>query len=340
MKFSLFMREWLYGEKGYYTDYKEIGKKGDFYTSVSSSPFFGGAVANRFLESLKDGFLSEDCVILEIGAHKGYLLADIVQFIYTLEPKLLKTLRFATLEPRKSLREEQKRYFHESFGKNINFETYSDIAKLRLNNAFIVANEIFDAFECEVVKNSEMLYIKDFTTYFDKQNDYIKDIRKKYSISKGEIAVGYEEFAKNLSNGIDRFEFVTFDYGDKIPRNDFSLRVYHKHNVYPFFALTNFARDNKIPKNINLKTLYKVSDITYDVNFSHLKDAFLQSDIKTISYSTQAKALVDFGLIKLLEILKNNSDEKSYIRELNKVKYLIDPHFLGERFKCMIFRKS
>ena len=41
---------------------------------------------------------------LEIGAHHGYLLADIIQFIYTLKPQLLETLNFAIVENFKSSR--------------------------------------------------------------------------------------------------------------------------------------------------------------------------------------------------------------------------------------------
>ena len=72
------MADWLYGKEGYYTAYRSIGKKGDFYTAVSTSKFFGGAIANHILKRLDEGFLSKDSLICEIGAHHGYLLADII----------------------------------------------------------------------------------------------------------------------------------------------------------------------------------------------------------------------------------------------------------------------
>ncbi len=37
MKFSEYMNEWLYGVDGYYRQFRDIGKDGDFYTAVSSS---------------------------------------------------------------------------------------------------------------------------------------------------------------------------------------------------------------------------------------------------------------------------------------------------------------
>ena len=93
IKFNTYFNNWLYGDGGYYTDFKQIGKSGDFYTSVSSSKFFGGSIAKKLIKTIEDGFLSEDTTIVEIGAHHGYLIADIIQFIYTLKPELLKTLK-------------------------------------------------------------------------------------------------------------------------------------------------------------------------------------------------------------------------------------------------------
>merc|ERR1711879_305032 len=82
LKFSEYFNKWLYGKNGYYANYKEIGKEGDFYTSVSTSSFFGGSIGKRVVDSIKEGTLPKNTTILEIGAHHGYLLADIIQKKY------------------------------------------------------------------------------------------------------------------------------------------------------------------------------------------------------------------------------------------------------------------
>ena len=339
MKFSSFMQEWLYGRDGYYSNFKSIGKEGDFYTAVSVSPFFGGSIAKRVLKIINDGFLPKDTTILEIGAHQGYLLADIVQFIYTLEPKLLDTINFAILEKQENLLKIQKEYMKSSFGDAIKFNYFKSFDEIELDSAFVVSNEIFDAFACEVVKDEKMLCVENFKVDFCGISSYAKKIAKIYGIQKGEVAIGYEEFAFKLSKSIKKFEFVTFDYGEKEIRGDFSLRIYDKHKTYPFFSLTKFAKDKELEKEgIDLKKLFKKSDITYDVNFSHLIDAFSENGIKLVTYKTQNRTLVDFGIIELLEILRKNSSEKVYLNELNKAKVLIDPAFMGDRFKCLIFR--
>ncbi|MCK5111368.1 MAG: SAM-dependent methyltransferase [Arcobacteraceae bacterium] len=334
-KFSQYFQDWLYGKDGYYSNYKTIGKEGDFFTAVSASSFFGGTIGKKVVDTIESGFLPVDTTIVEIGAHHGYLLSDMVQFIYTLKPQLLKTLKFAIVERFEHLRIRQKEYFQECFGDEVQLIHYNDISEVKLDSAFIVANEIFDAFSCELVyttKEDVLQYAvvqNDKIEFIDCEDDDIRDICTKYKITKGEVALGYEEFAKTLNQNIERFEFVTFDYGEKYPRNDFSCRIYEHHNVYPIFD-----------EEISLKELFGKSDITYDVNFTHLIDSFEAVEIKNVQYDTQLKALVDFGIIELLEILHKNVDEKTYLKEANKIKTLLEPTGMGDRFKVAVFRKE
>ncbi len=339
VRFSEYMHAWLYAKDGYYASFKEIGKQGDFYTAVSSSMFFGGSIAKKFLSSVEDGFLSKNSTIIEIGAHKGYLLADIIQFIYTLKPELLESLEFVIVEPFEENQQAQKRYFDESFGDAVKLLHVKSIKEIRSKEAFIVANEIFDSFICSVIYGDKMLFMNQGRAEFGELDLQSKNIADKYGITKGELAVGYEEFAEDLALHVKRYEFVTFDYGDKIPREDFSLRVYDKHQVYPFFTLTDLV-EGELRVKKSLSELFAKSDITYDVNFSHLIGAFEQSGAVLYSYSSQMKALIEFGLIELLEMMQKNSDESSYKKELNRVKTLIDPAFMGERFKMACFRKE
>lgn len=328
MDFSQFFNNWLYGKDGYYTNYRAIGKEGDFYTAVSSSKFFGGSIANRIIKSIDEGFLSSDSIILEIGAHKGYLLADIIEFIYSLRPELLKTLKFSILEPFEHLREAQKEYFKEAFADEIELTHHESFCSLNGESYFIVANEIFDAFPCELIYKGKMATIENDEIKFVKEmSEYLTSVSEKYHIEKGEISIGFEEFAKALKENIKKFEFVTFDYGDLAHRNEFSIRVYQKHLTYPLFD-----------ENLKLKEAYKNSDITYDVNFAHLIDVFEAESIKKIKYATQMVALVDFGLMELLDILKTKVEQRVYLSEVNKIKTLIDPRMMGERFKMVQFR--
>ena len=322
------MQKWLYSDDGYYANFKAIGKGGDFYTAVSVSKFFGGAIAKHLIKLIEDNVLSKDCSIFEIGAHQGYLLADIIEFIYSLKPELLKTLSFNIIEPFENLRKIQKEYFKSSFGDKIELNHFTSLKDVNEKEAFVVANEIFDAFACELIFKGKMAYVDNFKIVWKEMDEDIKKVASKYHQIKGEVAIGYENFAKEMAKAFDRCYFLTFDYGDLEPREDFSIRVYKEHNVYPLFD-----------EDLDIKEFYKKSDITYDVNFSYLIDSFKKAGFKKSSYKTQLVALIDFGILELLEIVKEKKGFNAYIREVNKVKTLINPTIMGERFKMVSFIK-
>ncbi len=329
MRFSQYMQEWLYGESGYYTHYKQIGKEGDFYTSVSSSKFFGGTIAKHIVALVQEGFLDKKSVICEIGAHHGYFLADVVEFLYTLAPELLESLEFVIIERFDALQEQQRNYFLECFGDVVSLKHYKSLRELRCESAFFVANEIFDAFPCELLHNEKIASVVNGKVEFNQEDTHILQKAKKYHKLKGEIAVGYEEFAKEMASASTKFEFISFDYGEMQARPDFSIRIYKNHDVFAFFD-----------EHIDTNTLYQNSDITYDVTFAHVKDAFITAGVELVAFKTQMSALVEMGILDLLEILRQNVDEKIYAQELQKVKLLIMPNFLGERFKMIRFRKQ
>ncbi|PID47254.1 MAG: hypothetical protein CR967_04965 [Proteobacteria bacterium] len=333
--FSLYMKDWLYGENGYYAKMPDIGKKGDFYTSVSTSMFFGGSIAKHLLERIDGGFLSKNVAIVEIGAHRGYLLADMVQFIFTLRPKLLESLKFVVVEPLDAIRAAQKEYFKSCFGDGLEVDIVKDLSLIKVNEAYVVSNELFDAFPCELIYEDKMLYIDSQRAVFGDLSSQARDLAKRYKIKKGEIALGLEKLAKDLGESFGRYEFIGFDYGQMDHRNDMSLRIYKNHHSYPFFELTTHGGNGD-----KFSDFFANSDITYDVHFSQVKDAFEQNGAKMQRFCTQMVALSEFGITDLLEILHKNVDDKTYKIELEKAKQLILPNFLGERFKMIKFIKA
>jgi SAM-dependent MidA family methyltransferase len=329
VRFSHYMSDWLYGEEGYYASYRPIGKKGDFYTAVSTSKFFGGAIANHIIKRLDEGFLRSDSLICEIGAHHGYLLADIIEFLHTLRPQLLQTLRFGIVERFENLRNAQQSYFDESFGNALILEHYSDLSELNEESTFFVANEIFDAFPCELFYKGRVGRVENHEIHFDLEDSKISALAEKYKQDRGEIAVGYEPFAEAMRGASKRFEFMSFDYGELSARSDFSIRLYQEHQTFPLFD-----------EGLNRSVAFGKSDITYDVNFTHVKEAYEAQGIKCAQYATQLVALVEMGILDLLAILKEQAKEEIYIQELEKVKILITPSLMGERFKMIRFVKE
>ncbi len=328
MYFSDYMNEWLYGEEGYYRDFKDIGKAGDFYTAVSTSSFFGASIANHFYKMLKEGTADRNGWLIEVGAHQGYLLCDMIQWLYTCDPTLVQTLKFGIVERQPEVRKAQLAYIAKRFGSDIEVTHFDDISKVEAEYAFVVANEIFDAFPCELIKDGKIAILNDHQIEWEDAPEEILAWAEKHYLKQGEVAVGYEMFAAHMAKGIQKCDFVSFDYGEKYVRNDFSIRVYRKHETFPLFD-----------EALKLSESYKRDDITYDVNFGHVIEAFEGEGFKSVSYETQARALVRFGLIDILEQFARQTSQANYLREADKIKTLISPTIMGDRFKMVHFRK-
>jgi len=328
MYFSEYMNEWLYGDEGYYKQFKAIGKGGDFYTAVSTSRFFGASIANHFYALLKEGIADRNGWLIEIGAHQGYLLCDMIQWLYTCDPTLVKTLKFGIVERQSEVQKAQLAYIQERFGDDIQVTHFNDIADVEVDYAFVVANEIFDAFPCELLKDEKVAVVENHEIDWEEASDETLAWAKTHHLTQGEIAVGYEGFAEHMAKGIKHCDFVTFDYGEKYVRNDFSIRVYRSHETFPFFD-----------EALVLEESYKKDDITYDVNFGHVSEAFKDAGFDEVAYETQARALIRFGIIDILEQFSKQTTQARYASEADKIKTLIAPTMMGDRFKLIHFRK-
>jgi len=322
------MNNWLYGENGYYKTFKDIGKGGDFYTAVSTSSFFGASIANHFYKLIKEEAFKRDGWLIEVGAHKGYLLCDMIQWLYTLDPTLVQTLKFGIVERQPHVQEEQLRYIEERFGSDIQITHFNDMDEVEVDYAFVVANEIFDAFPCNLIKDGEEAFVVENVVEWREADKELLDFASKHRQVKGEVAVGYEVFALQMAKGIKRCDFVSFDYGERFVRNDFSIRVYEKHKVFPLFD-----------EELVLADVFQKADITYDVNFAHVIESFEEAGFELDKYETQARALVRFGLIDILEQFAKQATQANYVREADKIKTLIAPTIMGDKFKMVHFKK-
>jgi len=192
----------------------------------------------------------------------------------------------------------------------------------------VVANEIFDAFPCELLKDEKIAVVEKHEIHWEEAGAETLAWAKTQHLTQGEIAIGYEAFAVEMARGIERCDFVTFDYGEKYVRNDFSIRVYRSHETFPLFD-----------EALVLAESYKKDDITYDVNFGHVSEAFKGAGFSEVDYETQARALIRFGIIDILEQFSKQTSQARYASEADKIKTLIAPTMMGDRFKMIHFRK-
>jgi len=86
------------------------------------------------------------------------------------------------------LQEHQRNYFSESFGDAVPLTHYKSLRELTCNNAFFVANEIFDAFPCELYFKGKSARVQNHEVFFDEKDDWVEQKAKKYHKDRGEIA--------------------------------------------------------------------------------------------------------------------------------------------------------
>ncbi len=330
--FGNYMQEWLYGKKGYYRK-ASIGQKGDFYTSVSLSKFFGGAMAFYIIKLLEEEKLFLPLKIVEIGSHHGHFLSDIANFLNALSEGVIEKCEFVSCEPLIELQNIQQTTFKQATQLDL---TNCDLKGLDLKkkeSAFVVSNELFDAFACEIIKDNQMLFIThDHQSVWDNINEPTKELLKTLNLKEGCAPLFLNAFIKDLLEKLDKassWVFLSFDYGDTIERKDMHLRAFKNHQALDFKDILN-----------HLASLYQQSDLTYDVNFSLVRFLFEKHHAQFSFFKSQANALLDMGLMELLEVFSKSVSYERYLKEAAKIKPLISPGGLGERFKAVEFVKK
>ena len=141
--FSRFMELALYcPHLGYYEQPEtQIGRQGDFYTSVSVGSLFGELLAFQFAEWM--GALKGATCLVEAGAHEGSLAADILQFFRRYMPEVYGRCQYWIIEPLPARSIQQKVTLEEFAGK---VRWCESLAALPVVNGVIFGNELLDAF--------------------------------------------------------------------------------------------------------------------------------------------------------------------------------------------------
>lgn len=337
------MEQWLYGELGYYHQ-AVIGKGGDFYTAVSASRLFGGAIARHILTLLESSQLTLPLHIVEIGAHHGELLCDIYDFLDALSEGVMPHTQFTIIEPLAALQARARLTIASRAITQVS--GFDDVALGVGESVFIVSNELFDAFACEIVREqggrremlcgfanrqnlvdsreSLRLEWRDFACA--KNAHKVDSFMQHYGLTSGEIPLGWGEFVSRLcafAKGAKCWRFLSFDYAPLGSRG-LSLRGYWGHRV---LDLAEIMRDT--PR------LFGRIDLTYNVDFTLLGQIFIENGAREIFCDRLNVLLVEFGITDLLQSLLEASP-KQYKIEALRVRQLLGGG-LGEKFMGISF---
>ena len=317
--FDTFMEEALYSELGFFnTENVRSSEKGDFLTSPEVSQYFG-VIIRSWIDS--KNFYEN---IVEFGSGTGSLIEQIG----------LKNITAVELSSTARKVIDNKGI--------LSVKSYEDLNILSAD--LVYGNEILDNIPCSIAVYKE-------NNWYEKVVDISKDnlsyayqpIRDEQlnwiNLNKIEPNNNYEvELQTNIdnliANLINRFQpksFLFFDYGyeQKIRTNrkyKSLLRTYKKHH------LSVDPIDD--PGNV---------DITYDINFSAVKENF-KSLGYSVSLKKQREFLLENGFNDIYDDLKNQyitleGIEKLKINsQLNGLKAILDSNGLGD-FYCLIAEK-
>ncbi len=153
LPFPAFMEQALYHpEFGYYAQAPlQIGRTGDFFTSVSVGPLFGYLLCLRAVRWWTDAGKPTRWRWIEIGAHNGTLAADVLDALPRISPDAACGVRYTIIEPIASLRRHQNETLA-SFGDLISINQDSGEISDHPLPTFFVANEVLDALPFHIIR--------------------------------------------------------------------------------------------------------------------------------------------------------------------------------------------
>lgn len=250
ISFPAFLDIALYDpENGYYAkNTNQVGREGDFYTSVSVGPLFGQLLARRFIRWWQDQGKPAAWRILEIGAHDGKLAADILQTLAKLAPDAWQALEYASVEPLPLLRDAQQQRLSPLAAKLHLTDDFQTLSKHPLPG-IAFGNEILDALPFHLIRHVENEWLELFVSanweliakpiapssaLGQKTARLVDPFPENYQT---EIRTNYREFLSKISDCISDGLLLFIDYGFAAPeyydthRTRGTLRTFSKHQA-------------------------------------------------------------------------------------------------------------
>ena len=322
---------------GYYARAdNQVGKAGDFYTSVSVGPLFGQLLARRFSTWWEANGHPSPWRILEIGAHDGKLAADILSTLREISPAAWNALEYAIPEPLPRLRAAQLARLS-SLAPNLNIANGLPEISANPLPGIAFGNEILDALPFQLIEFSNSnwhelrvtagadaslhLALESPLTSTPKQLAHLD-----FTFPEGyrtEIRTNYPAFLESVSACLTDGLLLFIDYGFAAPeyyntqRTTGTIRTFSKHQA----SEDPLDRPGEI-------------DITAHVDFTDLARAANSIGYAPTVFSNQESYLTH--LAKPL-ILSGALDDQKIIAQFQS---LTHPAHLGGKFHVIEFEKN
>ena len=350
ISFAEFMSLALYHKDfGYYSvpATRQIGRKGDFFTSVSVGETFGFLLAHRIRGAMEQRFeSSKPLYVIEQGAHDGQLAIDVLRGwdeISSQSEEPVGELRYRIIEPRESIREFLRGRFAEE-GYEDRIEVVDSANAAIAEQGVFLCNELLDAFPVDRLTFSGERWLEKVVEVDVAEESFAWGTRelpeplKPFADQLGtDFTEGYDtEVCPAIDDWVpgvaDLFSenglWWVIDYGYEAAdyyapsRGTGTLRCYRKHEA----TEDPFESPGEI-------------DITAHVNFSHLETAVEAHGLVMKQFTDQHHFLIQAAKPWLLS-LEGQAPDKAAAARLRQFQTLTHPSLMGQQFKVMEFEKA
>ena len=335
--FARFMEQALYHpEHGYYSSGRcAIGRRGDYFTSVSVGPLFGRLLAGQFAEIWETLGRPDDFVIVEQGAHHGEFASDVLGALREHHPEFFATVRYRIVEPFAVLRHHQQgvlRPFRERTEWAESLETMESFCGVHFSNELIDAMPVHLIVATGEERRWRERLVEQTLRGFTFVDRPITDPRLRLHLTKippapdggyaTEINLAALDWIEVLAGKLRRGVVLAADYG--LPRHEFYAPGRHTG------TLQSYANHRVLPS--PLESVGQ-SDLTTHVEWTSLAEQAKESGLTIEGFTDQHHFLT--GLLSTHPELAAAGAEKS-----RALQTLIHPEFLGTKFQFLGLTKE
>ncbi|MEM0967969.1 MAG: SAM-dependent methyltransferase [Verrucomicrobiota bacterium] len=311
-----------HGEHGYYRRPRPIGKRGDFFTSVSVGRCFGLLLARHLRRRWEQWGKPTPFHIVEQGAHHGALALDILEE-WPEAP-------YSIIEPSHLLQKAQTQAFREA-GKQSSLSHYTSPSDLPSDRATLfLANELIDAFPVHRLTMTEQGWLERYITL--REDAFVEELASPSSplppwlpehLPPGfvlEWSPAVDDWFAALSRALSApSSLLLIDYGltreerFTAGRKEGTLRGYRQHQLTDRFF--DHLGD---------------TDLTWHIDFTQLADLCHSHGWTMAEFTTQGQFLTKVAT-PWLQSLEGQADHPL----IPQFQTLIHPGMMGKAFQVM-----
>jgi len=339
--FARFMELALYAPGcGYYERPREMGRRGDFFTSVSVGPVFGGLLAFQFAQWLESIAPPGHWQLVEAGAHDGQLALDILRWLRQHRPRIFAGLEYWVVEPSPVRRAWQEAKLEKQFA-NVRWTSGFGEPGLSRVRGVIFSNELLDAMPahrlCWDAAGKQWLewrvdwggsgFVWQKGPLSKEAASCLPDLPAEVeAVLPGEFVIELSPAAtqwwKRAAASLECGKLLTLDYGLdgeewlRPERVTGTLRAYAGQQVSG-----------------NILASPGEQDLTAHVNFSVLRQAGEGAGLRTEGLARQSKFLTEIFRRSLGDTAGSEEWTATRVRQFQT---LTHPEHLGDRFRALI----